>query len=675
MFRKSFLWILVFAFLHFSALAQEMSFSAQASATQVGTKDQFQVTFTLTSSDGARVSFKAPSFSGFSIVGGPYQENRQNFSNVNGQMSRTSTLLITYVLSANKAGSLTIDPATVSYNGREIASNSLKINAVSGSIARQQQRRQGYDPWGDEEDDPFAQQIQQMRRAQQQMMQQMSQAQQSRRQQAQQQNSQLESMSEKNLNKNIFIKVQVDKTNPHVGEQITASYKLYTRLAMSVGLTALPSLNGFWAQDFEIPNPPKPTEEVINGERYQVFLLKKTALFPQQDGTLTLDAAKADGVVRVVETVKGQNPYANDPFASFFMDDPFFNQDMFNGYNYKDVKVSLSSTPVKINVQPLPLAKQPESFTGAVGNFTVSAALDKTTLSTDDAATFTFTIKGSGNLKLIGNPKITFPADLGVYEPQTTDTITSRNPAITGSKVFTYSMNPQTPGDYTIPSVQFSYYDAASGTYKEMQTQPIKVHVTKGKHYNPNVAKSVGIPTDIHDINKGVFVPQTGGSQPLVAQFWYWGLYVLGLGALVVLLLRKRQSDIYEGNQALFKNKKANKIAWKRLAAARKLLPQKEHKAFYEEVSKAIWLYLSDKLSIPLSHLSKETMEEELLSKNVPVTQVEHVKQLVLECEMALYSPSGGQQQRQQTLDEAAAIIGELETVLKNKKNVQQYAS
>jgi len=669
MIRKGFIWIFILACFHLNALAQEMVFSAQASSQQVGIKDQFQVTFVLTNAEGAS-NFRPPSFSGFSIVGGPYQSNNSSITIINGQTRQTNSLNITYVLVPNKTGLLTVSPAKVTYNGHDVASNPVNVQIVNGSLAQQQRRRQSMDPFGDEMDDPFAQ----MQKMRQQMMQQMSQAQQSRRQQAQQQVNDLQSMSEENINKNIFIKVQVDKTDPHVGEQITVSYKLYTRLAMNVSLSQLPSLNGFWSQDFQIPSPPKPVEEVINGQRYQVFLLKKTALFPQQDGALVLDPAKAEGVVRVVQQVKGRNPFADDPaFGSFFMDDPFFNQDMFSGYNYKDVPVKLSSAPVKINVKPLPPDKQPASFTGAVGNFTVSAQLDKHSLSTDDAANFVFTIKGSGNLKLIGNPKIEFPAELGVYEPQVTDTITSRNPAITGSKIFSYNMNPQTPGDYVIPGVKFSYYDAATGSYKESVTEPIKVHVTKGKHYNPNIAKANAI-KDIHDINKSAFVPQSD-AKPIATRPWYWMLYGLSLTGLIVLLMRRKQQEVYEGNQALFKNKKANKIAWKRLATARKLLPQQQHKAFYEEVSKAIWLYLSDKLSIPLSHLSKETVEDELMVKHVPHAQINRVKSLVLECEMALYSPSGGQQQRQHTLDEAAGTIGELEAVLKNKKNAVQYTS
>jgi hypothetical protein len=658
--RKGIFWILILLCMQFSAIAQEMVFSAQANARKIGTKDQFQVTYVLSNANGA-TNFRPPSFPGFSIVGGPYQSNSMSTSNINGQVRQTTSVNLVYVLVANRTGTITIPPATVTFNGKDVSSNSITVQVVNGSIMQQR------DPFGDQ--DPFAA----MQQYQQRLRQQMQQQQKARQQQAQQQNSQIEAMGEKNIGKNIFIKVQVDKTNPHVGEQITASYKLYTRLAMSVNLTQLPSLNGFWSQDFQIPNPPKPTEEVINGQRYQVFLLKKSALFPQQDGTLELDAAKAEGVVRVVQQVKGKNPFADDPvLGSFFMDDPFFNDDMFSGYNYKDVPVKLSSAPVKINVRPLPTENQPESFTGAVGDFNVKAQLDKNSLSTDDAATFTFTIAGSGNLKLIGSPKINFPQELGVYEPQIMDTITSRNPAIAGRKVFTYGMNPQAPGDFVIPSVTFSYYDASSGTYKLQKTEPIKVHVTKGKNYTGNIVRNKALPGDIHDIYKSNIKLENDSF--LVHKFWYWLLYIIGTAVVAVFLFMNKKQEEYAGNQALFKNKKANKVAWKRLAAARKLLPQQQHKEFYEEISKAIWLYLSDKLGIPLSRLSKDTISAELENKNVPIAQVDRVKRLVLECEMALYSPSGGQQQRQHTLDEAAGTIGELETVLKNKNNVLQHA-
>lgn len=666
MLRKSFVWMFIMVCLHLTTYAQEVVFSAQVSSQKVGTKDQLQVTYTLSNASDAG-NFQPPSFSGFSIEGGPYQSNNTSVNIVNGQTRQTSSVSLTYVLRPTRPGTVVIPPAKVDVGGKTIASNSLRLEVVNGSITQSRQQQRSPDPF---DDDPFAA----MRMMQQRMMQQQQQYRQQQSQQRQQQSAELQGMDEKNIAKNIFIRVDVDKTNPYVGEQITASYKLYTRLPMTVNLTQLPSLNGFWSQDFQIPNPPKAREEIVNGQRYQVFLLKRSALFPQQDGSLELDAAKAEGVVRVLQQVKGRNPYADDPmFGSFFMDDPFFNDDAFTGYNYKDVAVKLSSPPVRINVRPLPAQNQPESFTGAVGDFTVNASLDKKQLSTDDVATLTFTVSGSGNLKLISNPKIAFPGELGVSDPQVTDTITGRNPAITGSKIFTYTISPQMPGDFTIPSIPFSYYDAGSGQYRTIQTQPFKIQVSKGKNYNPNVAKDKALPGDIHNIEQKA--QQWGDtSGPIIANAGYWALYVLPLSAFIGLLVWKRRQDEYAGNSALFRNKKANKIAWKRLATARKLLPQQQHKAFYEEVSKAIWLYLSDKLGIPLSSLSKDNVALELEHKQVPPAQVEKVSHLILECEMALYSPSGGQKQREHTLDEAAQVIGVLEQVLKTKNNTLQHA-
>lgn len=633
MMRKGILWMLAILCFGFSAVAQEMSFSAEASAQKVGTQDKFQIRFLMTNMSNLS-NFRPPAFPGFTVLGPPAQDNNADIVvDENGRAKRVFAISVIYTLAPQKAGNFTISPARVSSNGHDVLSNSISIQVVKGSLAAPQGRQRAAD-----DDDPFVM----MDRLQQQMFQQMQRLQQQReealKQHAFQQNSQMDRMIARDINKYCFVRVQVDKTNPYLGEQITATYKLYSRLNITAGLAGLPLLNGFWSQDFQIPYPPSPTEEIFNGDRYMVFLLKKSALFPQQTGKLTLDPAKVEGTV----TYQGQIP------------------------------ISISSTPVTINVRALPGAGQPASFTGAVGNFTISTALDKNALSTDDAATFTFKIAGSGNLKLIGAPKITFPDGLGVFDPQIADTITSRNPAITGSKVFAYSMNPQTPGDYVIPAITFSYYDVATGAYREEKTAPLKIHVTKGKNYTTESARAQSLPGDIHDIYKtGIrFENETS----LVRSFWYWLWYMVGIIAVALLLMLHKQREVYAGNQALFKNKKANKEAWKRLATARKLLPQQEHKAFYEEISKAVWLYLSDKLGIPLSRLSKDTISMELESKNVPVAQIDRVKRLVLECEMALYSPSGGQQQRQHTLDEAAGTIGELETVLRNKNNVLQHA-
>lgn len=653
--------------------AQEVVFSTVPSASKVGINDQFQLSFVLQNA-GEVSQFSPPSFSGFRVLSGPNQSSQSNISIINGRTQRSTTLQLSYILQPEKKGRLVIQGARVKIGNQTYSSNPVAIQVVPGSVAaRGYSRQQSNDPFGN---DPT---FQAMQRQAQHMMQQMQQQMQQVMPQAQMQPESakdLSSLDEKNLRNNVFIKVTVDNTHPYVGQQITASYKLYTRLPMNMNLTQLPSLNGFWSEDFNIPNPPKPTIEVINGKKYQVFLLKKSALFPQHAGQLTLDPAEAEGIVRVIEKSPKQSPLADDPgFGSLFMNDPVFNNGFFSRYQYKDVKVKLSSPPVAIHVRPLPAASQPKSFTGGVGNFTIQTHIDSTILFTGASVNYTFTIKGSGNFKLIGNPVIPFPASLNALDPTVVDTITGRTPTITGQKTFTYNLSPQQAGTFVIPSFDFSYFDPTTNSYKTLRSAAITIHVKQGTNTtNLTAVSKNGRSKDIHPIFEEA-PSWRANSFLFIISPWYWSLYLLAFLAFLIAWYFNSRKNAMEENRALWKNKKANKIAWKRLSTARKLLPQKEaHTAFYEEVSKAVWLYLSDKLSIPLSELSKENIAGKLHERNIAAASVDKLQQLLSECEMALYSPGGGQQQRNHTLDTAFELIGSIENSLKNK-NLFTHAS
>jgi len=481
------------------AWAQTAVFSANVSASKVGVQDQLQVDYRIENVNNLR-SITKPDFKDFVVVGGPFSSQSSNISIVGNKMVQSQSLTHSYILQPKKTGNLTIPPAFAKdAAGNTYESNAVTIQAVNGSIAARQQPRQ-YDPFDDPFNDPFAAIMQQRRQAMQQ-----------RQQQQQQQKATEPAVQADDLNevyKNLFIKVSVDKTKAYVGEQITANYKLYARVPMNVAISKLPSLNGFWTQDFILPNQGsiKPEEEVIDGKRYQVFLLKKSALFPQQTGTLTLDPAEAEGQARIVTQVKQRSPFGgmfdDDPFfqqfGSLMMSDPFFNDEVF-GSAYKDIPVKLKSAPVKIQVLPLPEKEKPADYGNAVGNFTVTASIDNPSLSTDDALTYTLRINGSGNLKLIEAPKLALPNGLTTFDPQILDTITGRTTTISGSKIITYTISPNIPGDYEIPSVPFSYYNPQSNSYVTLKTQPVKVQVSKGKHYNPAVAKTKSL-TDIHPI-------------------------------------------------------------------------------------------------------------------------------------------------------------------------------
>lgn len=646
---------------------QGFQFFAEATPTRIGIRDAVQVTFTIRNADNLK-NISPVSFGEFDLLQGPFQE--QSMSITNG--ARSVSFSLTYILRPKREGKLIIPPAVAhDAAGHEYRSNQLAIDVVPGTVAQAQQQRRPQNGMFDEEEDPFAlmrQQMQQMQQLQRQLFDQQRQGGQPQRQQQQPQQHQQEepAVNMNEINKDLFIKVVVDKTDVRVGEQITTSYKLYSRLPMQVNISKLPSLNGFWTQDFEIPRQAKPTEEIVNGKKYQVFLLKKSALFPQSAGTLQLDPAEAKGVARIVQQVKRRmSDMFADPFGigTLMMNDPFFNNAFFNSVGYKDVDVHLKSSPVNITVRPLPEKDKPEGFGGAVGQFTVNSKIDKTDLTTDDVATLTFTVTGSGNLKLIESPTLKLPNGINTYDPQVVDTITGRSTTIAGSKIITYAITPQTPGDYDIPPISFTYFNPQTGAYVTTKTPGYKIHVKPGKHYNPGKIadenRAVAL-RDIHDISQKPVTSISGLGKPLFFTAGYWLLYLLPVFAFSGLVVYKRRNEEMLNNTTILRNKRANKIALQRLATAKRYLSENAQRPFYDEVSKAIWLYISDKSGIPLSSLSKEAADVALDRKRVPAPLKASFDAVIAECESALYA-SGGRKPMSQIFDDAFKVISELE--------------
>jgi hypothetical protein len=622
--------------------AQNVVFSAAANANKIGVADQLQVTYTVQDLEGLQSI--NPNFKDFKVLAGPFQSQSSGMTVVNGRMMQSSSVSLTFVLQPRKTGNIVIPPATAKdASGRLYQSNTLPVQVVSGSLAVRQPRRQAPapSPWDDPfaAADPFAGNNGAARSAPQQRQ-----------------------PAPVNIGKDIFIKVDVDKKAVHIGEQVTALYKLYARIPMQVSISKLPSLNGFWTQDFDLPRQQKPFEEIVDGKRYQVFVLKKSALFPQQSGNLVLDAAEAEGNARVV-TQTSTNPF-DDPFfkqafgGSLMMSDPFFS-DPFAEMSYENVPVHLKSIPVTIKVSELPADGKPQDFTGAVGSFTLSSKIDKASLSTDDVATLTLKVSGSGNLKLFDAPKLNLPNGLDQYEPNILDTITGRSTTISGEKIITYTVAPRKSGDYTIPPITLSWYDPKSGSYKSASSQPIKLHVTPGKGVLTAV-KGRGVTEDIVD------GPVLNAARPLVLAPGYWAMYSVPLLAFIGIFFYRRREDEQVAHADEYRTKKAGNVAQRRLAAAGTMLQKGHERGFYDELSKAIWLYLSDKLGIPISSLGKATAAQAMIQRGVPEPIRVQVEQVLNECELALYAPvGGGSQQMQQSFSEAASIINGLERTLR----------
>jgi hypothetical protein len=651
--------ILIF-FAQFS-FAQETVFTTKVSSSKAGLQDAFQVTYEIKNA-GSVSKFLQPNFAEFNILNGPNQSS--NISMFNGDVSQT--LSFTYIIQCKKLGIVNVPSAGAIVDGRTIKSNNASIEIVKGSVAKVQQKQpsrqrsngniiddilNGNQDLDDVFNDPAFQQNPRQRNAT-----------------IPQQNPTAVT-SKEDLKKTIFIKVDVDKKVVQVGEQLTATYKLYTRTPMQMNLSKLPSLNGFWSQDFAIPNPPSPFREIVDGVEYQVFLLKKSALFPTQSGTLILDAAEAEGTARVVKK-SVQQPSDNNLFDdgdasgmqrlinSFFRKG--LGSDLFSNVEYEDVPVNIASEPLTVQVNDMPIANKPSSYNGAVGNFTLESNIDKTEITTDETSTITLTVRGNGNLKLIGAPSVNFPTDFQSYDPKIKDTITSNDNTIAGYKTFKYTCEPTIVGDFTVPSTEFSFYDPTTKSYKTLTSPSYVLHVKEGKNY----ATQNRLPKDIHDIQSGLALLEKKESANWMENPIYWSAFGFPLLVLLSLSIFKKQQIKQQSNTVKYKHKQANKIALKRLSNANNYLQQQVQKPFYEEISKALWLYLSDKLNIPISLLSKENIETHLTEKKVDDVTSVKLLSLLNECETALYSRNNTSIKMKETYEDSLALIGTLEEIL-----------
>jgi hypothetical protein len=626
------------------ASAQEFRFTTSVSNNNVTQDEPFQIQFML--ENGVNVaSFTPPSFKDFDVLQGPSQMQGQSI--FNGK--RSEYIALNYLLQAKRMGSFTIAGAQARVNGNIVKSNPVLIEVRKGNpqAVQQQQIPQssaGLPPHrgqqGNGEDLPEGV----LKKG--------------------------EDVNEK-LRKNIFLKVDVDKTNLYEGEQLTATYKLFTRLPTNSSVTKVPAFKGFSAKDIELPNPPQATEERVNGIPYKVFTIRKTLLFPLQSGPLELDPVEVDNQVRLVKMVsnKKNSGHSRDPFDDIFNDpafkDPFFD-DFFNRpeVEYQDVPYKIQSNPITITVKPVPIDGRPTSYNGAVGHFNMTATVDKNQLTTDDALTLKVTIGGQGNVNLLNPPKIEIPGGFEKYDPKVTDDIEKNSNPLSGSRTFEYVLMPQEAGDHTIPAVEFSYFDPTANSYKTMRSQPFVIHIAQGKHIKQDkqdfgVAKNELVKNDSGILN------WTSNHSWFILSPWFYILLLLPLLIAAGIALYKHRKNYNTTNAALLKHRYANKVALKRLELAARYLKDGKEKAFYEETSRAVWGYLSNKLKIPMADLSKQLVQDKLAARRINGNNASELFELIANCEVALYAPAQNHKM-QGTYEQAVNIISNLEDALKN---------
>lgn len=604
-------------FLAILAFADDISFTAKASKNKIVTGETVQITYTINSN---ATNFKAPTFNGFKVISGPNQSS--SFQWVNGKTSQSFS--ISFILMAEKEGTYNIKGASIEAGGKTYTSNEITIEVVKGTPPQQSQQSQQvqprhtpfFDPF-----DPFSVQPQQ------------------------------NTTQTQDLKDDIYLKVNVDKKSAYVGEQITATYKIYTRIdIVSNSVKKLPLLNGFWSQDIDNKGQAQLVKEIVDGVPYYVAELKKTILFPQRAGTLEIDPLEMDIVLRIRNN--------NRPRSIF---DQFFG-------SYQDVPYTVKSKPVKIEVKPLPEKNKPESFTGAVGKYQFDSKINKTKLKANEAITLSYILSGKGNIKLVDAPKPVFPIEIESYEPKIKDNITVNANGVSGNRIFEYLLIPRHPGIYTIEGVNFSYFDPSTGKYENIRTVDHIIEVEKGD--NEDVVVSTGIAKqDIQVLGSDInFIKTETKLQEKKSHFIGSILfYVLWLFPLIIFIAAWLTRNIYMESlkdRAKLNFKKANKIAAKHLAIAQKQLEANAANMFYEEVFKALYDYISYKLNIEKSHLNKESIKERLIEKQVSSESIQKLIETIDQCEFARFAPSAAMPM-QDLYNQAESCINKLEEEIK----------
>ena len=600
----------------------QVKFSASAPKS-VPVNQQFQIDYTV--ENGSASTLSPPSLTDFKIVGGPYETQSFQF---NGRLTRST--IYSYAVQPIKEGAFKIGKATAKIEGATMESNELTIN-VTGPVQQQASRRDPFDPFNDPffaQFDPFQQQ--------------------QARQPSPQEQQAAEAQNQKILKQNVFIRLIPEKSDLYVGERTAATLRLYFNTNYGIANCALstaPSFESFWSQEVQMPKGEKPRQETINGQRYNVVDIQIYNLYPQRAGALKSSPAQLELIV--------QAPVNN------FM-------------GYQNFRMKADCPGIAFNVRELPSAGKPKDFAGAVGQYSYSAKLSSSEAKTDNAVTYSVKISGAGNLKTIELPKPEFPDGFEVFDPKVKDDVSNSAAGISGSKQYDYLVIPRQPGDYKIPGSSFSYFDPSLGKYFTLSSPELSLKVTGEPSQNPNSGSGAlaskedvstlhsdirYIKTKMSDLNKG--------NKSFFGSVAYVGLLAAPFLVFIGLIFAKRRNEDLAADIVGAKRRRATKLAKKRLSAAEKHLSQNDKQTFYDEISRAIWGYLGDKLNIDQSQLSKDNVEEKLLSRSVKAESIAKLKELINTCELALYAPIGGGDEMKQNYNTAVTLITDLEDEIK----------
>ncbi|HMM02528.1 MULTISPECIES: BatD family protein [unclassified Dysgonomonas] len=595
-----------------SIFADNITFVISAPASTVKGA-QIQLQYVLKGGEGREIHVP-DEIKGFDVLYGPSVSQMYSSSNINGKVTSESNITYTYLLLAKEEGTFTLPSASVKVGGSNYKSNTAQIKVLPPDKNAQPQ------------------------------------------QPGQQVKPTTSSSTAGNVNPNdAFVRAIFSKTKVKEQEAVTVTFRFYTVLNIrDVGKIQFPEFEGFMTEDFELPANRQMALEHYNGRNYYTVDVKKTLLFPQRSGKMTIPSGTMEIVFEVASGKKVQTFFGPQEVMT-------------------EAKKTLKTTPVTVDVSALPIQNKPANFSGGVGDFSFKPSISAEKIKANDAVTIKLDITGTGNLKLIKNPEVKFPKDFETYDPNVKNDFKLTENGLSGTKSIEYMFIPRYPGKFTIPAIEFSYFDTRTSSYKTVSSPSYTLDVDKDPNAGKNVStsyssqKELEMEQDIRYLKTGNYSftdPQSFFAGSLSYLLWY----LIPLVLFITFTIAYRKQIKANADIAMMRTRKANKVATKRLKLAKKYLQMQQKDSFYEEILRAVWGYLSDKLTIPVADLNRENIEIELLKYGVGDDLISQFINILDTGEFARYAPSESGHAMDDLYNNTVDAIGKMESTIKKIK-------
>ena len=589
-------------------VAQRLTVSAPS---RVAAGENFRIAYTINTQDVA--DFKAGNIpSAIEVIAGPYTSSQSSYQMTNGHTSSSSSITYTYTLYATKNGTYTISPAKAVVHGKTITSPALKISVVGTA----KPTASGAPKLHDYDNDDDA----------------------------------VRAAGSKISGNDLFIKVSASKKRVREQEPVLLSYKVYSLVELTQLNGKMPDLNGFHTQEVKLPTQKSFHLERLNGKNYKCVTWSQYVMYPQMSGELKIPSIKFDGIVV-------QRNRSVDPFEAIFN----------GGSGYVELKKEIEAPGLTLQVDPLPA--RPTNFSGGVGNFTISAQLNKKEAKTGEPLNLRIVVSGSGNLKLLKAPIVNFPKSFDKYDVKVTDKTHLTTNGIEGNMIYDFLAVPQQIGKYDIPPTEFVFYDTKKQQYRTIRTQRFSLKIEKGTGTSSEMSKFEEEQNkDIRPIMQGPAVMMKAKRMFFTSALWFILLFVIVAATVAIFVVLRQRQEIYSDSRRL-RGSKANKVATRRLKLAGKLMEECRQNEFYDEVLHALWGYVSDKLGISAEQLTRQNIAETLNRRTVNAETVDSFIAAIDECEYERYAPGDSQGSMSKTYDMAVKAIMDIEATMKSNKN------